>query len=130
MTLPVRIDVSTVSNTIEYAAKQALRNHLYENTFWMFYSILQQPESIIKMATAFVDRKRVGIAMLWDYNMLDDYRNGGYSEQIGCFINPNFRRQKIGTMLIERMGVSDDIPNGFGVAGSREFWGKVRPGAN
>lgn len=126
----MRVEVSVATSTIQYAAKQALKSRLYEHESWMFYSILQQPESIIKMATAFVNRKRVGISLLWDYEMLDEYRGAGYTHQIGCFISPIFRRQRIGSMLVHRMNVSNDIVNGTGVEGSRKFWETVRPEAN
>lgn len=130
MNAAVKVDVSTVPNTIAYAAKQALKSRLYEHESWMFYSILQQPSAIIKMATAFINRKRVGISVLWDYDKLDEYRGSGYMNQIGCFVNPIFRRHRVGSMLVGRMNVSNDIVNGTGVAGSREFWQTVRPEAN
>ncbi len=130
MSAGVRVDVSIVQSTIQYAAKQALRYKLYEHESWMFYSILQQPAAIIKMATAFINRKRVGISVLWDYDKLDEYRGAGYADQIGCFVDPIFRRHKIGTMLVGRMNVSNDIVNGTGVQGSRTFWETVRPEAN
>lgn len=130
MSAGVRVDVSVAKSTIQYAAQQALKSRLYEHESWMFYSILKQPESIIKMATAFINRKRVGISVLWDYDKLDEYKGAGYADQIGCFVNPIFRRHKIGTMLVGRMNVHSDIVNGTGVAGSRQFWETVRPEAN
>lgn len=123
----VRVDISRARKTIDYSAEQALRSNLYQNQAWMFYEILCNPESIIKMATAFFNRRRIGISIFWDYDYLPSYKNGGYDKQLGCFVTEDFRRNKIGTMLVERMNVDRHIITGTGVSGSRDFWDKVRP---
>lgn len=121
----VRVHVSRSRMSIEWAAKQALRSKLYEHESWMFYEILQNPDCIIKIGTAFFDRKRIGVSIYWDYQKLEDYAASSYARQLGCFIKPEFRRHGIGQALVKRMNEKTAVV-GTGLAGSRTFWENVR----
>lgn len=121
----VRVHVSRSRMSVEWAAKQALRSELYEHKSWMFYEILQNPDSIIKIGTAFFNRKRIGISVYWDYQKLEEYANSSYARQLGCFIRPEFRRQGIGHALVKRMNEKSAVV-GTGLTGSRTFWETVR----
>lgn len=123
--LPVNVRVATKRNTIEEAAQAAFKSGLYQNTFWMFYEILQTPRSILKIATAFHNRKRVGVSIFWDWEQLPDYRDMGYEPQLGCFVKEDYRRHKVGSQLITRMKQPDSVCIGTGLADSVHFWESV-----
>lgn len=127
--IPVNVTVSTVPTTISIAAQKALENRLYQNQCWMFYDLLQRPTAIIKLATAFWKRKRIGVAIYWDYELLEEFAGDGYERQVGCFVREEFRRQNVGSQLIERIRVPKDVKVGQGLAISRDFWAQVKPEA-
>ncbi len=125
--LPVTVKVATKTNTIQEAARRALDAGLYQNTFWMFYEILQTPKCIIKIATAFHNRKRIGVSIYWDWEKLPDYRDMGYDPQLGCYVKEDFRRHKIGSQLVTRIRAPHDVCVGTGLSCSRDFWPTVKP---
>ncbi len=122
----VSIKISRVPTTISYAAQQALKLELYQYRWWMFHQVLDENHSIIKMATAFYRRKRIGISLFWNYDDLSGYETSDYGTQLGCYVRPEFRRHGIGRMLIERMNVNARV--GSGIAESEHFWNKVFDG--
>jgi GNAT superfamily N-acetyltransferase len=124
-----KVVVSKSKNTIQEASRMALKMGLYQSPSWTFYELLTVPKATIRMATAFVNRKRVGISIYWDYELMDDYAGCGYYKQVGCYVKDEYRRQGIGTQLIERMNVSESVAVGTGIFESQEFWAKVKPQA-
>lgn len=127
--LPVNISVARSPTTIKKATERALKFELYQAKFWMFYDLFYRPEAILKTATAFHNRKPVGIAVYWDYDKLEEFAHQGYDRQVGCYVKEDFRRHKVGSQLIERIKVPKNAAVGQGLALSREFWAVVKPEA-
>lgn len=128
--LPVNIQVSQVPSTISKAALRALKHELYQSKSWMFYDLFQYPESILKIATAFHNRKPVGVAVYWDYDKHPLYKfSCDYNTQVGCYVKEDFRRHKIGHQLVNRIKAGKQAAVGRGLPGSVDFWKTTRPGA-
>lgn len=122
----VVVKVSRAPASIAYAANQALRNELYQRRWWMFHQVLSENHSIIKMATAFYRRKRIGISLFWNYDELEGYEHSEYGTQLGCFVRPEFRRHGIGRLLVKRMNIKARV--GVGIPDSEQFWNAVFDG--
>lgn len=127
--IPVNINVSVKENTIHANARRALIDGLYQNPNWMFYELLLRPVPIIRMATAFYNRKRVGISLYWDYDLIPEYKGQAPSRQLGCYVKEEFRRHGIGTQLVNRMRVPEQVLVGQGLSISLAFWNTVKPHA-
>jgi hypothetical protein len=110
------------------ACDRALKNSLYESKGWMFYELFNEPQAIIKMATAFVNRKPVGVSVYWDFDLLTGYDYNVEHRQLGCFVKEEFRRRHIGARLVHRIRAPKTARVGVGLAISRSFWPSVRPG--